>query len=269
MRKPESAPAEPVVSGDPGVDLDHTSFAVRDALGWARLLRRELGATPIGGETLPEFRYLLLYLGTSDEGARMELMEPLGSGFLTRYLAKRGEGPHHLTFAVPDLRATVARVRALGCTVVGESYEHPPWREAFIAPDGAHGVVIQLAQSDRAYPDAEELLTSRTRDPATLPSVSGAEEPLWWTSLWETPAGPAARLRTTHLASTDLTFSRRLYEDVLSGRSRAGEDWLEFSWPSGSVRVHAAERPGVRGMSPRVEGAERTRIGSAWLRGEV
>lgn len=34
-------------------DLDHTSFAVRDATTWARLLRRKLGATPIAGESYP------------------------------------------------------------------------------------------------------------------------------------------------------------------------------------------------------------------------
>src|SRR5215475_15908229 len=109
-------------------DLDHTSFAVHDVLSWARRLRADFGATPIAGEVLPEFRYLLLYIGNADVGARLELMEPCQRGFLDRYLAKHGEGPHHLTFTVPDLPRVVADARSLGFTVVGESYEHPPWR---------------------------------------------------------------------------------------------------------------------------------------------
>lgn len=34
------------------VELDHTSFAVADALGWARRLRSGLGALPIAGDSL-------------------------------------------------------------------------------------------------------------------------------------------------------------------------------------------------------------------------
>src|SRR5699024_2005377 len=105
----------------PPIDLDHTSFAVHNALEWAHMLRRELGATPIAGEALAEFRYLLLHIGTADTGARLELLEPAGPGFLTRFLDKRGAGPHHVTFSVPDLRTTVSQVRELGLTVVGES----------------------------------------------------------------------------------------------------------------------------------------------------
>lgn len=95
-----------------GFDLDHTSFAVRDALEWGRRLRSELGAVPIIGEGLAEFRYLLMYVGTATEGARIELLDPAGDGFLTRFLDDHGEGPHHITFTVPDLRATVEKVRA-------------------------------------------------------------------------------------------------------------------------------------------------------------
>ena len=250
------------MAGPAGADLDHTAFAVHDALGWARRLRRALGATPVGGEVLPEFRYLLLHVGTPDEGARLELLEPVGPGFLTRHLATRGEGPHHVTFTVPDLRATVARVRALGLTVVGESYGHAPWQEAFLPPDDRHGVVVQLAQSDRAYPPPAQLLASRERDTAGFPSTRGALEPLWWTPLWDTAPGGTAVLGTTHLASTDLAFSRRLFAGVLGGAVSEGEQHLHLSWPSGAVRVHAADRAGVLGMDLR---GGQIRIGAARL----
>lgn len=116
MTAPLAAP-RPDPPGSDGVDLDHTSFAVHDAMAWAHRLRRELGATPIAGETLPEFRYLLLHVGTAERGARLELIEPASSGFVTRFLQRRGEGPHHLTFTVPDLREATARARGLGFTV--------------------------------------------------------------------------------------------------------------------------------------------------------
>lgn len=159
-----------------GADLGHTSFAVADALAWARRLRQELGAVPIAGEALPEFRYLLLYVGTADAGARIELLEPTGDGFLARFLAVHGEGPHHLTFAVPDLAAAVRHVRLLGLRVTGENYGHAPWREAFIVPDTIHGTVIQLAQSDLVYPAPDELLATRER--RQLPEQPGRARPV-------------------------------------------------------------------------------------------
>lgn len=246
-------------------DIDHTSFAVHDALDWARRLRRELAAVPISGEVLTEFRYLLLYVGTTDGGGRLELLEPTGTGFLARFLAARGEGPHHLTFTVPDLAKAVSRVRSLGMTVVGESYGHRAWREAFIMPDAVHGTVIQLAQSDRAYPEPHELIASRNRDPSTLPSVQGATDPLWWTALWDTPSGNPARLGPTHVTSTDPALSRRLFEDILAAQVSELEGSSEFSWPSGSIRVHAGEAPGITGITLHGGPAKGLGIGAARL----
>lgn len=234
-------------------------------MSWARRLRRELGATPIFGERLPQFGYLLLHVGTADDGARLELLEPRDEGFLTRFLDTRGEGPHHITFVVPDLRATVARARALGLTIVGEDYDHPPWREAFIAPDAKHGVVIQLAQSDRSYPPVDRLLSSPDRDVDSFPGSRGATEPLWWTPLWETAPGAVARLGTTHLGSTDLEFSRLVFGELLEARVTEDDSALDLSWPGGSVRVHAADRPGVTGMTLRGGPAGGITIGRARL----
>lgn len=175
-------------------DLDHTSFAVHDATAWGRRLRRHLGATPIAGEALPEFRYLLLHVGTARDGARIELIEPAGEGFVTRFLDRRGEGPHHITFTVSDLPATVEQVRRLGATGTGENYSHPPWQEAFVAPDRGHGVVVQLAHSDATYPSPAKLLSTTKRDPDSYPSSAGGTDPTWWTPIWDTAVVGEARL---------------------------------------------------------------------------
>ena len=230
------------------IDLDHTSFAVDDALAWARRLRRDCGATPVAGEVLAEFRYLLLYVGTAESGARLELLEPVGDGFLTRFLERHGTGPHHITFTVPDLRGAVTGARELGATVVGEDYRHPSWKEAFLVPDAAHGVVIQLAETDLVYPTPAELLASPLRDTHVFPSSYGASEPLWWAALWDTAPGGSATLGATRLASTDLDRSRALFGGLLGANVTEDAGSLILTWPSGSIRVHRADRPGVVGM---------------------
>ncbi|MBE3009499.1 VOC family protein [Microbispora sp. NEAU-D428] len=209
------------------------------------------------------------HVGTAGDGARLELLEPRSEGFLTRFLDARGEGPHHLTFVVPDLRTTVAQARALGLTVVGEDHDHPPWREAFIAPDRRHGVVIQLAQSDRSHPPVDRLLSSRTRDvgdfpaPGEPPSRCGGpdcgrprqERSHGWTArIW--------RRRT-------LEFSRLVFGEPLGARVAEEDSALDLSWPGGSVRVHASDRPGVTGMSLRGGPADGIAIGPARLGAEA
>lgn len=220
-------------SGTPGaidgVDLDHTSFAVHDAADWARRLRRELGAVPVAGETMAEFRYLLLYVGTAKAGARIGLLEAVGAGFLSRYLSRHGEGAHHVTFTVPDLRVAVAAVRALGLSVVGESYQDPAWQEAFVLPDAVHGTLVQLASSDRSYPSPTVLLGSPERVPEQYPSVAGATDPGWWTPVWDSPCGEPARLAATRVASTDLATWRRLFEGVVGARTHNVDDGLRFN----------------------------------------
>jgi len=56
---------------------------------------------------------------------------------------------HHLTFKVSDIGRAVARARELGFTVVGFDDSEEDWKEAFVHPASAHGVLIQLAE----FPD--------------------------------------------------------------------------------------------------------------------
>lgn len=230
-------------------DIDHTSFAVHNALDWAARLRRELGATPIGGESLPEFRYVLLHVGDAEHGARLELLEPNGHSFLNRFLEEHGEGPHHITFTVPDLRTTVTAVRSMGLRVVGEDLTHAARREAFIAPDEIHNVVIQLAQTERAFPSPAALLASRERPAHLFPSNRGATAPDWWTEVWDTEPVTHAVLGSTHMGTASLEVSKRLFGEVLGGRCSTLPDGARFSWPRSSLVVRSNQPPGVSSVS--------------------
>jgi methylmalonyl-CoA/ethylmalonyl-CoA epimerase len=132
--------------------LDHVAIAVRDFQAALPLYRDLLGGTLSEFEEIPDrgFRWLSLRY---PNGNHIELLEPVGErGFLQEFLAKRGEGVHHMTFLVADLRRAVERAQAAGLRVVDENYDDPSWQEAFISPRSAHGTVIQLAHTpfDRA-----------------------------------------------------------------------------------------------------------------------
>ena len=78
----------------------------------------------------------------------IELLEPVNpDGFLAKFLAKRGEGFHHLTLQTPDLAAKVAAMEEAGVRVVDKSFDDPASVDAFVSPKSAHGLLIQLGQT--------------------------------------------------------------------------------------------------------------------------
>ncbi len=105
------------------------------------------------------------------EGPKIELLTPAGgpdAAFLERFLGARGAGPHHFNFLVTDIEDTLARIRASGLEPVGVHLANPYWREAFLHPRSAHGIVIQVAQPGGPEPNAPRRgsFPSRARRPA-------------------------------------------------------------------------------------------------------
>ena len=135
--------------GQFGVEaLDHTAIAVRDIQAALPLYRDLLGGVPSGFERISDKGFMWMTLRYPN-GSQVELLAPAGDGgFLHDFLAKHGEGVHHMTFIVGDVRQAVERARAAGLRVVDEDYREPRWQEAFISPRSAFGTIIQLAQTN-------------------------------------------------------------------------------------------------------------------------
>ncbi len=133
---------EPVVER-----FDHVSMAVADIDSAAPLLSL-LGAEYFDGglNAHGDFRWAQYALPGS---GTLELIAPIGDDpdhFLRRFLDERGEGLHHLTFKVFDIHAAVERATAMGFTVTGFDDSLEEWKEAFVHPRSANGVLIQLAE---------------------------------------------------------------------------------------------------------------------------
>ncbi len=132
--------------------FDHVSMAVADIDAAGPLLRL-LGAEHFDGglNAHGDFRwaqYSLPGWGT------LELIAPIDSNpdhFIRRFLNDRGEGLHHLTFKVLDIGKAVDRATELGFIVTGFDDSLDDWKEAFIHPKSANGVLIQLAE----FPDKD------------------------------------------------------------------------------------------------------------------
>lgn len=82
-------------------------------------------------------------------GALLELLAPTGPETpVGRFLARRGPGLHHLAFAVPDLEAKLAELKAQGLPLVDEA-PRPGFGGhlvAFVHPKAFHGVLVELVE---------------------------------------------------------------------------------------------------------------------------
>ena len=173
--------------------LDHLAIGTPTLTDGWELFGGVLGGTWAYGMDSPGYWWGQLEFAA---GPKIELLTPTGgpdAAFLERFLAARGAGPHHFNFLVSDIEATLARVRALGIEPVGVNLGNPHWREAFLHPRNAHGIVIQVAQQ-AGEPRADT-------PPAGLPA----------------PGAPTSFGLIEHHVG-DLAGATRLFTEALDGR---------------------------------------------------
>ncbi len=83
-------------------------------------------------------------------GAKIELLESLDpNGVIAKFIAKKGEGLHHIAFEVPDIQAEMERLKKEGFTLLNEAPKlgaDNKW-VCFVHPRDANGVLIELCQT--------------------------------------------------------------------------------------------------------------------------
>jgi catechol 2,3-dioxygenase-like lactoylglutathione lyase family enzyme len=226
-------------------DLDHIAIASHDTAPALRFLTGRLGGTVIFGGQSVGFRPMQVFVGDkTGDGMPIELLEPWlpeQNDFLARFLARRGEGPHHMTFKVPSILDAVDRARAAGIEPVQIDLRDPEWKEAFLMPRDAHGTVVQLAETTHEHGTRAELL-------AYVAANGPNEHPRWWVDP-EPAQGATARLRRVVLRSPDAAAAVRFFRDLLQGEVEAtSAARTELAWPGGAriaIEQHRNAEAGV------------------------
>ncbi len=129
--------------------LDHVAVAVHSIDPALKLFRDALGGEHVSdgpidwGAERGSWRWYQLRL---PGGGRIELLEPITDGVLTRFLEKRGEGFHHITLKTNDIKEAIDDIEAQGFELVDVNLDDPQWKEAYLRPKQTHGALIQIAQ---------------------------------------------------------------------------------------------------------------------------
>lgn len=199
--------------------LDHLAVAAESQHDcWPRYIG-DLGGAWIGGGITSGFAsYQVEYAN----GMKLEVLEPANvadNDFLRRFLDRNGPGPHHVTFKVPDIEAAIEEIRAGGFDLVGIDFRDPGWKEAFVHPKQAFGIVVQIAQSSGEWEPG----------PPDRPLPDPVQP-------------PASFDRAVHLVA-DLAGPVGLFRDLLGG-TPIHEDAtaVELAWPGpGRIRFVLAQ----------------------------
>jgi methylmalonyl-CoA/ethylmalonyl-CoA epimerase len=130
------------------IRIDHVAVVVENLAAALSVYRDALGLVVSKQETIPEQDVKMAFLPSGD--SEIELLEPINpdSG-IGRYLARRGEGLHHICLEVDDIQASLAELKARGAQLIDETPRRGAYGLiAFIHPKGTHGVLIELLQKD-------------------------------------------------------------------------------------------------------------------------
>ena len=126
--------------------IDHLGVAVA-SIDEALAIYRALGLAETRREEVPGQKVVAAFLPVGE--SRIELLEPTSDDSpVAKFLAKRGEGIHHVCFAVEDLDAALADLSGRGFRLVHR--QAVPGadgkRIAFLHPEAGHGVLIELSE---------------------------------------------------------------------------------------------------------------------------
>ncbi|HLI57101.1 MAG TPA: methylmalonyl-CoA epimerase [Actinomycetota bacterium] len=139
--------------------IDHVAFAVSDLEAAIDHYERVWGLTLAHREVVAEqgVEEAMFALGES----YLQLVAPLSPDSpVGRFLARRGEGLHHIAYRVGALEEALAALRSSGADLIDETPRRGSrnTRVAFVHPRTNHGVLVELVQlaADGASVDDEE-----------------------------------------------------------------------------------------------------------------
>ncbi|PWT90781.1 MAG: methylmalonyl-CoA epimerase [Acidobacteria bacterium] len=130
-------------------DIDHIAIVVKSIQEKLPFYTNVLNFRLKNIEDVPHMFVRVAMLETKDGTTHIELVEPTTSDSgVAKFLEKKGETIHHLCFLVDNLQGELDRLKNQGVRLIDEAPRKGEGGSlvAFLHPQAAHGVLIELKQ---------------------------------------------------------------------------------------------------------------------------
>jgi methylmalonyl-CoA/ethylmalonyl-CoA epimerase len=127
--------------------IDHVGVAVSDLEQAVALYEDTFEMPVVHRETVESQGVEAMLLEVGD--GHVELLRPLGPETVVgRFIAKRGEGLHHVAYRVEDIDATLATLKESGVELIDAEARVGIWgsRVAFVHPKATGGALTELVE---------------------------------------------------------------------------------------------------------------------------
>lgn len=127
--------------------IEHIGIAVRDLEASNRLFEKLFGEAHYKVEEVASEGVRTSFFQSGPN--KIELLEATNPDSpIAKFLEKKGEGIHHIAFAVDDIQAEIERLKAEGFRVLHETPKKGADNKlvAFLHPKSSNGVLVELCQ---------------------------------------------------------------------------------------------------------------------------
>ncbi|MEI8058645.1 MAG: methylmalonyl-CoA epimerase [Ferruginibacter sp.] len=126
---------------------EHIGIAVKDLAVSIPLFEKLLNSTCYKIELVETEKVHTAFLKAGD--TKIELLESTDpDGVIAKFIAKKGEGMHHIAFAVSDIYAEMERLKSEGFILLNDTPKEGADNKlvCFLHPKGTNGVLVELCQ---------------------------------------------------------------------------------------------------------------------------
>ncbi|MBT3587791.1 MAG: methylmalonyl-CoA epimerase [Flavobacteriaceae bacterium] len=127
--------------------IEHIGIAVKNIENATKVYSSLLGSSPYKMEEVKSEGVKTSFFKTGD--SKIELLEATNPDSpIAKFIEKRGEGVHHIAFAVDDIESEIARLKKEGFIVLNETPKKGADNKlvVFLHPRSTTGVLVELCQ---------------------------------------------------------------------------------------------------------------------------
>ncbi len=128
-------------------NIDHVAIVVHNLEDALKVYRDALELPLERVEEVPDEAVKIAFLPLPQGQAEIELVQPTSDDTgVARFLAKRGEGIHHICIAVDNIETAMQKLSAKGLQVLEDTPRvgSQGQKYVFVHPKTAHGVLLEL-----------------------------------------------------------------------------------------------------------------------------